>query len=78
MTFNSESEHSNLAKRHFKAKMFSIFCGAVTVECVAAGSFAFSGVCRWVPMVGLAIYRQFPIALPGRPALNLRSLGRYG
>ena len=30
MTFNSESENRNLAKRHFKAKMFSIFCGAVT------------------------------------------------
>ena len=30
MTFNSESENRNLAKRHLKAKMFSIFCGAVT------------------------------------------------
>ncbi len=30
MTFNSESENRNLAKRHLKAKMFSILCGAVT------------------------------------------------
>ena len=30
MTFNSENENRNLAKRHLKAKMFSIFCGAVT------------------------------------------------
>ena len=30
MTFKSESENRNLAKRHLKAKMFSIFCGAVT------------------------------------------------
>jgi len=30
VTFNSESENRNLAKRHLKAKMFSIFCGAVT------------------------------------------------
>lgn len=34
MTFSSEIEKKNLAKRHRKAKFFSVFCAVITWSCV--------------------------------------------